>query len=178
MVHEDFAAPGPGPTFGASVRGFDYDGLGVTPIARINFFAYAGFVMGAELALVDLDASGTAEILTGPGAAPANPTEVRGFGYDGARIDPLPGLAFEAYPGESYGVRVAGGDLEGDGLGELVTALVDAGLRIESLVEHPWLEWSADFLVERPGTGRWYLPDSVTGEMPLMFSLLARKPAA
>jgi len=64
------------------------------------------------------------------------------------------------------------------GLGELVTALIDAGLRIESLVEHPYLEWAADFLEQRPGTGRWYLPDSVKGELPLMFSLLARKPAA
>ena len=71
------------------------------------------------------------------------------------------------------GLREHGWD---HGLGELVTALVDAGLRIESLVEHPWLEWSAGFLVERPGTGRWYLPDSVKGELPLMFSLLARKP--
>jgi ubiquinone/menaquinone biosynthesis C-methylase UbiE len=70
------------------------------------------------------------------------------------------------------GLREHGWD---HGLGELVTALVDAGLRIESLVEHPWLEWSADFLVERPDTGRWYLPDSVKGELPLMFSLLARK---
>ena len=33
------------------------------------------------------------------------------------------------------------------GLGEIVTALIDAGLRIETLVEHPFLEWKADFLV-------------------------------
>ena len=74
---------------------------------------------------------------------------------------------------DTSGLREHGWD---HGLGELLTALVHAGLRIEFLVEHPYLEWSADFLVERPGTGRWYLPDSVKGEMPLMFSLLARKP--
>ena len=76
---------------------------------------------------------------------------------------------------DTSGLREHGWD---HGLGELVTALIDAGLRIESLVEHPYLEWAADFLEERPGTGRWYLPDSVTGELPLMFSLVARKPAA
>ena len=34
------------------------------------------------------------------------------------------------------------------GLGEIVTALIDAGLRIETLVEHPFLDWQLDFLVE------------------------------
>ena len=75
---------------------------------------------------------------------------------------------------DTTGLREHGWD---HGLGELVTALIDAGLRIESLVEHPYLEWSAAFLVERPGTGRWYLPDTVEGELPLMFSLKATKPA-
>ena len=74
---------------------------------------------------------------------------------------------------DTTGLREYGWD---HGLGELVTALIDAGLQIESLVEHPYLEWSADFLVERPGTSRWYLPDSVKGELPLMFSLKATKP--
>ena len=75
---------------------------------------------------------------------------------------------------DTSGLREHGWD---HGLGELVTALIAAGLQIESLVEHPYLEWAADFLVERTGTGRWYLPESVKGEMPLMFSLLARRPA-
>jgi SAM-dependent methyltransferase len=40
------------------------------------------------------------------------------------------------------------------GLGEIVTALIDAGLRIDRLEEQPFLEWPADFLVERePGSG-------------------------
>jgi SAM-dependent methyltransferase len=63
------------------------------------------------------------------------------------------------------------------GLGEIVTALVAAGLRIEELVEHPYLEWGLDFLVEQPGTDTWVLPDTVRGELPLMFSLRASKPA-
>jgi SAM-dependent methyltransferase len=62
------------------------------------------------------------------------------------------------------------------GLGEIVSALIEAGLRIETLVEHPFLDWSTDFLVE--GTpGRYVLPPDAGGELPLMFSLRARKPA-
>jgi SAM-dependent methyltransferase len=63
------------------------------------------------------------------------------------------------------------------GLGEIVTALIDAGLRIEALVEHPFLAWKVDFLVEDPAdSGEWRLPPGTRGELPLMFSLLASKP--
>ena len=60
------------------------------------------------------------------------------------------------------------------GLGEIVTALIDAGLRIDRLEEYPFLDWSTDFLVERE-PGLYVLPDG-PGELPLMFSLLASKP--
>ena len=63
------------------------------------------------------------------------------------------------------------------GLGEIVTALIDAGLRIDRLEEHPFLDWPADFLVEREaGAGVYVLPEG-PGELPLMFSVLASKPA-
>ena len=62
------------------------------------------------------------------------------------------------------------------GLGEIVTALIDAGLRIETLVEHPFLDWKVGFLVD-DGAGRWVLPADARGELPLMFSLVATKPA-
>jgi SAM-dependent methyltransferase len=62
------------------------------------------------------------------------------------------------------------------GLGEIVTALIDAGLRIETLIEHPFLSWSTDFLVEDE-PGRYVLPPDAGGELPLMFSLRARKSA-
>ena len=64
------------------------------------------------------------------------------------------------------------------GLGEIVTALIDAGLVLEWLRESPILDWGTDFLVEtEPGSGRYRLPADVKGELPLMFSLRARKPA-
>ena len=62
------------------------------------------------------------------------------------------------------------------GLGEIVTALIDAGLRIESLREYPFVEWKLAFLVEDEDKA-WRLPPSVKGELPLFFSILARKPA-
>jgi SAM-dependent methyltransferase len=62
------------------------------------------------------------------------------------------------------------------GLGEIVTALIDAGLRVERLVEHPFLAWKVDFLVE-DADGTWRLPPDTPGELPLMFSLVATKPA-
>lgn len=60
------------------------------------------------------------------------------------------------------------------GLGEIVTALIDAGLRIRSLREYPFCLWRMDYLEER-ADGTWRLPTSVKGELPLFFSLLATK---
>jgi len=61
------------------------------------------------------------------------------------------------------------------GLGEIVTALVDAGLEIRSLREYPFVHWQLDFLTQAPDR-TWRLPPSVEGELPLSFSILARKP--
>jgi SAM-dependent methyltransferase len=61
------------------------------------------------------------------------------------------------------------------GLGEIVSALIEAGLRIESLREFPFLGWKLDFL-EPSDDGSWRLPESVKGELPLSFSILATKP--
>jgi SAM-dependent methyltransferase len=63
------------------------------------------------------------------------------------------------------------------GLGEIVTALIDAGLRIESLREYPFVDWKLDFLT-KVDDGSWRLPESIKGELPLFFSILATKPAA
>ena len=61
-------------------------------------------------------------------------------------------------------------------LGEIVSSLVDAGLRIESLREYPFCEWKLDFLVEGPD-GRWRLPGDLDGRLPLFFSIRATRPA-
>ncbi len=59
-------------------------------------------------------------------------------------------------------------------LGEIVTALIDAGLRIDLLHEFDFVEWPMPFLVECPD-GRYRLPADAGGELPLFFSLRATK---
>jgi SAM-dependent methyltransferase len=61
-------------------------------------------------------------------------------------------------------------------LGEVVSALAGAGLRIEWLREHPFLDWPTSFLVEAEDR-TWVLNPEQEGEIPLSFSLKARKPA-
>jgi SAM-dependent methyltransferase len=61
------------------------------------------------------------------------------------------------------------------GLGEIVTALIDAGLRIESLREFDFVDWPIEFLVRSPD-GRYRLPPEIRGQLPLFFSLKATKP--
>ncbi|MBA2570050.1 MAG: class I SAM-dependent methyltransferase [Chloroflexi bacterium] len=87
-------------------------------------------------------------------------------------------LAFEvtgSYADRSAAVRTPTEYGWDHGLGEIVTALIDAGLRIESLREFPWAEWQLDFLV-RAEDGKLRLPPDVPGELPLSFSILAMKP--
>jgi SAM-dependent methyltransferase len=59
-------------------------------------------------------------------------------------------------------------------LGEIVTALATAGLRIEQLREYPFLNWETPFLVPAPD-GTYRMPADANGELPLMFSILATK---
>ena len=60
-------------------------------------------------------------------------------------------------------------------LGEIVTSLADAGLRLEFLHEFDFVRWPVDFLVEGDD-GRWRLPAGSKGSLPLFFSLKATKP--
>ena len=60
-------------------------------------------------------------------------------------------------------------------LGEIVTSLADAGLRLEFLHEFDFVRWPIDFLV-KSRDGRYRLPESSKGQLPLFFSLKATKP--
>jgi SAM-dependent methyltransferase len=61
-------------------------------------------------------------------------------------------------------------------LGEIVTALVDAGLRIEFLHEHPWSFFQRFETMESDKDNRWWLP-GLEYNLPFTFSLKAKKPA-
>jgi SAM-dependent methyltransferase len=91
-------------------------------------------------------------------------------------VEPLsfPVIGSYAEPTAEVGVHTEHG--WNHGLGEIVMALVDAGLRIDSLREYPFVDWPVEFLVEAPD-GTYRLPAGTPGELPLFFSILATKPA-
>jgi SAM-dependent methyltransferase len=60
-------------------------------------------------------------------------------------------------------------------LGEIITSLAEAGLRIEFLHEFDFVRWPVEFLVQGED-GRYRLPAGSKGELPLFFSLRASKP--
>jgi SAM-dependent methyltransferase len=59
-------------------------------------------------------------------------------------------------------------------MGEYVTSLIEAGLRIESLREYPVAHWRMFPNMEQGADGLWRLPGAM-GEIPLMFSLKATR---
>jgi SAM-dependent methyltransferase len=90
-------------------------------------------------------------------------------------------------PQRIEGIRsYAGGD-EGDNseyyvwdhaLGDVINALIDAGLRIEFLHEFPFAARAKFPFMQQGEDGWWRLPPDRHGTIPFLFSLQARKPAA
>jgi SAM-dependent methyltransferase len=62
------------------------------------------------------------------------------------------------------------------GLGEVVSALLDAGLELEALREHRFLEWQGTPHMVPADEGRWRLPDGQADLVPLMYTVVARMP--
>jgi SAM-dependent methyltransferase len=60
------------------------------------------------------------------------------------------------------------------GIGEIITALVRAGFRIDHVGEHKTLDWKAlPHMIEVDG--RWMLPESQRDKLPLAFSIQATR---
>jgi hypothetical protein len=109
---------GAGPDLPPVARGFTLAGV---VHSGIYFRPYNTNGWGVEVACGDLDGDGTDEIVTGPGPGPVAGSHVRGYGWNGSDAVPLPGINFLAYGTPRYGVKVACGDLDGDGRDEIVT---------------------------------------------------------
>jgi SAM-dependent methyltransferase len=60
-------------------------------------------------------------------------------------------------------------------LGEAVGVLTERDLRVEFLHEFPWADFPMYESMAEDDEGRWWLPESVPVELPLTFSLRARK---
>jgi len=120
--YEILTGAGPGVEFGPHVRGWQWDGSAVSPIPGISYFAYGTPKWGVNVAGCDIDGDGFDEIITGAGPGSVYGPHVRGWDWDGGDIiAPIQPVSFLAYGTHRSGVNVAGGDIDGDGIDEIVT---------------------------------------------------------
>lgn len=107
---------GAGPNGSATIRVFDgITGLKLPGLAG-EFFHGFDQAAGVNVAAGDLDGDGNAEIIVSAGAGGGPHVKV----FD--VYDPTFFRTFNAYPGLTTGVRVATGDLDGDGKAEIITS--------------------------------------------------------
>jgi len=120
---EVITGAGPGEVFGPHVRAFDYDGTpGVAPVPGVSYLAYTTPKWGVNVAAGDLDGDGFDEIVTGAGPGAVYGPHVRGWNVDGGLAVSMSTVSFLAYGTNRNGVNVDCGDVDGDGIDEIVTA--------------------------------------------------------
>ncbi len=120
---EIITGAGPGAVFGPHVRGWVHNGAsGVTPYPGVSYFAYGTPKWGVNVSAGDLDGDGYDEIVTGAGPGAVYGPHVRGWNIDGnPAVSAIPSVSFFAYGTLKYGVNVSCGDVDGDGIDEIVT---------------------------------------------------------
>jgi len=120
---EIITGAGPGAVFGPHVRGWSFDDSGsVTPIPGISYFAYGTPKWGVNVSCGDIDGDGYDEIVTGAGPGAVYGPHVRGWNWDnGPTIAAIPGVSFLAYGTNRNGVNATCGDIDGDGIDEIIT---------------------------------------------------------
>jgi hypothetical protein len=121
---EIITGPGPVGVFGPHVRAFSYDSERewVSPVPGIHFFAYGLHMWGVNVSGGDIDGDGYDEILTAPGPGERMRPMIRAWDAGGGSAVPIPEAGFFAYGKYGYGAVVAGGDVDGDGRDEIITA--------------------------------------------------------
>ena len=108
--HEIITGAGPGEVFSTHVRAFNYDGMAVTPIDSISFFAFGSFKYGVQVGAADLNGDGAEDLIVAPGPDPAAPARIFTYSYSASGVlDNL--LRLTAFEGVVRGARVAGGSL-------------------------------------------------------------------
>jgi DNA-binding beta-propeller fold protein YncE len=103
-ISEIIVGAGPDPKNVPMVRVFKSDGSAVLELTPYS----AKYGYGVNVASIDIDGDGVAEIVTGLGSAPQNPAWVKVFKSDGSEV-----ASFLAYPNKTkYGVRLFLGKAE------------------------------------------------------------------
>jgi hypothetical protein len=121
-IDEIVTGAGPGAVFAPHVRGWNYDGTGeVTSIPGVSYFAYGTPKWGVNVSAGDIDGDGYDEIVTGAGPGAVYGPHVRGWNVDGGAATSKPGVSYFAYGTLNYGVNVTCGDVDGDGIDEIIT---------------------------------------------------------
>ena len=118
-IGEIVTGAGPGAVFGPHVRGFDVDSGAPRPMAGVNYFAYATLKYGVHVAGGDLDGDSRGDLATAPGPGAVFGPTVRGWRF-APPIVPMTGVSFDAFAGSRFGARVAAGDVDGDGIDDLL----------------------------------------------------------
>lgn len=125
---------GAGPGGGPHVKAFTFDLGSRSFTTAASRFAYApDFHGGVFVAAGDLDGDGSLEVITGADAGGG--PHVKTFQLIGGSLSDLPGGFFAYLSTFRGGVRVAAGDVDGDGNAEIVTAPgegMDARIRVFS----------------------------------------------
>ena len=116
---------GTGAGGGPHVRIWNVEGGRLTEVFGQGFFSYdPAFRGGVHVACRDLTGDGVAELITAPG--PGGGPHVRVWSVTGGVLSELTGF-FAYHPGFAGGVAVAAGDLNGDGVSELITGAGPGG---------------------------------------------------
>ena len=119
---EIITGAGAGAVFGPHVRGWNWDGEGeVSTIPTISFFAYSTPKWGVNVSCGDIDGDGFDEIITGAGPGSVYGPHVRGWNVDDGPATAISAVSFLAYGTNQFGVNVACGDIDGDGISEIIT---------------------------------------------------------
>jgi sugar lactone lactonase YvrE len=147
-VDEIITAPGGSAENPAEIKIFDKDGNQLT---NLNITAYQ-YKYGANVAAGDFNGDGYYEVVAGVGAGAGNPANVKVFVYDPTGQQMVDsGIDLLAYD-TGYGVRVTAGDINGDGIDEIISVPGYGGTN-EGIVK----VWDVDTSL---GVGQWSVSKS------------------
>ncbi len=119
---EIITGAGPGAVYGPHVRGWNVDGGSAVTMPGVNFLAYGTNKYGVNVAAGDIDGDGFDEIITGAGPGAVFGPHVRGWNYDNDTLAAFSGISFFAFEYTEWGVNVSCGDVDGDGIDEILAA--------------------------------------------------------